>query len=154
HRRLKADETNEIRLYLLGGKDRVRLAGPGPGKILVRIIEGGDNAEILDESRCGGCADIRLGSKPSTLSVAESTEQQLKARYQPTRDWGSDLLFFPLLAFDSSRGLVIGGKGTLTTYGFELDPYANQTSAIAAYSTGKNQPRLDLATEFKTRSRV
>src|SRR5262249_6808723 len=50
HRRLKADETNEIRLYLLGGKDRVRLAGPGPGKILVRIIEGGDNAEILDES--------------------------------------------------------------------------------------------------------
>jgi len=152
HRTLKPDETNEIRLYLLGGKDRVRVTGPGEKSMLVRIITGGDSAEISDQSHCGGCTDVRQGSNPPKKPVAESTPEELKARYQPTRDWGWDLLFFPLLAFDSSRGLVIGAKGTLTTYGFELAPFANQTSVDAAYSTGTNQPRFDLATEFKTRS--
>src|SRR5215472_15183916 len=152
HRTLKPDETNEIRLYLLGGKDRVRVTGPGEKSMLVRIITGGDSAEISDQTHCGGCTDVRQGSNPPKKPVAESTPEELKARYQPTRDWGWDLLFFPLLAFDSSRGLVIGAKGTLTTYGFELAPFANQTSVDAAYSTGTNQPRFDLATEFKTRS--
>jgi len=154
HRRMKPDETNEIRLYLFGGRDRVRLAGPGERSILVRIITGGDSADIVDQSRCGGCTDIRSGKPLATaaFSASTATQQELKARYEPTRDWGHDLLFFPQLAFDSSRGLVLGAKGTLTTYGFELAPFANQTSVGAAYSTGTNQPRFDLATEFKTRS--
>ena len=154
HRRLKPDETSEIRLYLLGGKDRVRIAGPGESSILVRIITGGDSAEISDQSRCGGCTDVRSGLTPPKKPVAESTPEELKARYQPTRDWGWDLLFFPVIAFDSTRGFVFGAKGTVTTYGFELAPFANQTSVDAAYSTGTNQPRFDLATEFTTRSPI
>jgi len=152
HRTLKFDETGEVRLYLLGGRDRVRVAGPGEKSILVRIITGGDSVEISDQSRCGGCTEVLRGSKSPNIPVAEATLEELKARYQPTRDWGFDLLFFPLLAYDSTRGLVFGAKGTLTTYGFELAPYANQTSIDAAYSTGTNQPRFDLATEFRTRS--
>ncbi len=158
HRKLKRDETNEIRLYLLGGKDRVRLTGPGESSILVRIILGGDSAEIVDQSRCGGCTDIRSASKTvatggAAFSAAkDATQRELKARYEPTRDWGYDLLFFPLLGFDSTRGLVLGAKGTLTRYGFQLAPFSDQTSVGAAYSTGTNQPRFDLATEFRTRS--
>jgi len=157
HRRLKRDETNEIRLYLLGGKGRVRLTGPGESSILVRIIGGGDKVEIVDQSRCGGCTDIRSASKTlatggAAFSAANATQPEVKARYEPTRDWGYDLLFFPQLGFDSTRGAVLGAKGTLTRYGFQLAPFSDQTSVGAAYSTGTNQPRFDLATEFKTRS--
>jgi len=157
HRTFKSDETDDIRLYLLGGADRVVLQGPGEKSILVRIIALGDEAQIIDQSRCGGCTDVRRESvKVAAKNVhgadIEPTHKELQARFEPTRDWGWDLLFFPQLTYDSSRGLVAGALGVLTRYGFELEPFSDQTTFGAAYSTGTSQPRIDLATKFRTRS--
>ncbi len=145
HRVLKADETDEIRLYLLGGADRVVVEGAGEKSILVRIIIPGAEAQIIDRSRCGGCTEIRhVGAPPDKLS----------ARFETLRDWGHDLLFFPALSFDATRGLVVGASGTLTRYGFELDPFADKTTFGAVYSTGANQPRVDYLSYFRTRSPI
>src|SRR5262249_34332187 len=126
--------------------------------ILVRVIAVGNEAQILDQSRCGRCTDIRRDPKPTAavVSQAESGEptKEEQARFQPVRDWGWDLLFFPQLTYDSSRGVVLGGLGTLTRYGFRLEPFSDQTTFGAAYSTGINQPRFDLATKIRTRSPV
>ena len=157
HRTFKSDETDEIRLYLLGGADRVVLQGTGEKSIPVRIIALGDQAQIIDQSHCGGCTDIRRESgKVAAKNVRgtdiEPTHKELQARFEPTRDWGWDLLFFPQLTYDTSRGLVAGALGVFTSYGFELEPFSNQTRFGAAYSTGTSQPRVDLATKFRTGS--
>jgi hypothetical protein len=146
HRTFKPDETNEIRLYLLGGADRVVVDGASNGSILVRVIDRGNETQVLDQSACKGCTDIRhaTGAVPENPSV----------RYEPPRDWGWDLLFFPLLAYDSSRGLVLGATGVLSRYGFQLRPFRDLTTFDAAYSTATSQPRVDLATRIRTRSPV
>jgi hypothetical protein len=144
HRNFRADETDEVRLYLLGGADRVKIEGDPNGRILLRIITRGDKTEVLDQSGCGRCNDVRRDE-------TKVPEDQM-VRFETVRDWGQDLLFFPRLAYDSTRGLVPGAIATLTSYGFALDPYANQTSFGAAYSTGTSQPRIDLTTKFRTRS--
>ncbi len=146
HRTFQADETDEIRLYLLGGADRVVVDGVPSGRILVRIIARGDETQVIDQSHCTGCTDLRHVEGP--------VPDDPVVRFEPLRDWGHDLLFFPQLGYDSTRGLVVGALGTLTGYGFELDPFFNQTTFGAAYSTGANQPRIDLATNFRTRSPV
>jgi hypothetical protein len=151
HRVLKADETDEIRLYMLGGADRVVVEGAGEKSILVRIIIPGVQAQIIDRSLCTGCTDIRHIREPK---VAAGPPQSLSSRFETLRDWGQDLLFFPQLGFDSSRGLVVGATGLLTRYRFGLDPFSDQTTLGAVYSTGANQPRIDYLGYFRTRSPI
>jgi hypothetical protein len=157
HRVLKADETDEIRLYMLGGADRVVVEGPAEKSILVRIIIPGAEAEIIDRSRCGGCTDIRHVGDATVAAgpkASAASRESLSARFETLRDWGYDLLFFPQLAFDTSRGLVVGATGNLTRYGFELDPFSDRTTLGAVYSSGANQPRVDYTGYFRTRSPI
>jgi hypothetical protein len=146
HRTFLPDETDEIRLYLLGGTDRVVIDGVSEERILVRIIARGEQTQVIDQTHCAGCTDVRHDEAP--------VPKDPTIRFEPLRDWGNDLLFFPRLGYDSTRGFVFGALGTLTSYGFGLDPFSNQTTFGAAYSTGANQPRVDLATNFRTRSLV
>jgi len=78
--------------------------------------------------------------------------EPIRARYEPVRDWGRDLLFFPLLSYDSTRGLFPGVRAELTSYGFELHPYASRMDFAAAWATAVSRPRLQYAAEFRTRS--
>jgi len=146
HRAFKADETDEIRLYLLGGADHAVLEGPAQTSILVRVIDRGDQTQIVDRSLCSGCTNIYH----DRAAIPEND----RVRFETLRDWGHDLYFFPVLAYDSSRGLVFGATATLTRFGFELDPFSDQHNFGAAYATGLNQPRLDYAGNFRTRSPI
>jgi hypothetical protein len=157
HRVLKADETDEIRLYMLGGADRVLVEGAADKSILVRINSPGAGAQIIDQSRCGGCTDIRHVGDATVAAAPRASAappESLSVRFETLRDWGHDLLFFPQLGFDSSRGLVVGATGKLTRYGFELDPFSDQTTLGAVYSTGANRPRIDYEGYFRTRSPI
>lgn len=138
HRSFRRDETSEIRLYMPGGKDRVHIAGEPA--ILVRVVAP-SSEEIRDRF-----ADPSDAEQP--LEVDE------RRHYETTRDWGHDWLFFPQLSFDSSRGLVGGGRALLTRYGFELDPFQYQMNFSAAYATGLIQPRLEYRADVRTRSPV
>jgi len=146
HRNFKGDETDEIRVYLLGGADRVVLEGAAEKSILVRVIERGGQTQIVDRSDCAGCTDIRHDRT--------AIPKDERVRFETLRDWGHDLYFFPQLSYDSSRGLVFGASAILTRFGFELDPFSDQHSFGAAYSTGTNQPRLSYAGNFRTRSPI
>ncbi len=48
------DETCEIRLYLHGGDDRLSVTGDVESSITVRVIGGGGDDELIDESRVRG----------------------------------------------------------------------------------------------------
>ena len=117
-------ETDEVRVYT-PREGHVREEGSADSPIAVRIVP----------------ADPR---PPAPV----------RERYEPVRDWGQDLLFFPLFSYDSTRGLVPGARAQLTHYGFGLDPFAWQMNFAAAWSTGVNRPRLEYAAQVRTRSPI
>lgn len=53
-RRFLPHETREIRLYMLGGDDDVRVSGNAEESIRVRVIGGGGNDVLVDESSVAG----------------------------------------------------------------------------------------------------
>jgi len=124
------DETSEIRVYTMGGNDRLAVQGSGSGSILLRVISPPGASHVVGRS-----ADVR-------------------ARYEVFRDWGRDYLFFPQFSYDGTRGILVGGILQRTAYGFELDPYASLMRFGAAYSTTLNRPRIEYGAEFRTRSPV
>ena len=100
---------------------------------------------VLVEGSGGGIA-IR------TVPADPRDPQPTRDRYEPIRDWGQDLLLFPLLSYDSTRGVVPGARAQLTRYGFGREPFSSQQSFAAAWATMVNRPRLEYGAEFRTRS--
>jgi hypothetical protein len=138
HRLFRRDETSEIRLFMPGGKDTVHFTGDPA--IRVRVV-----APSSEEIR-----DRFAGPSAEDAPISDDARR----RYETTRDWGHDWLFFPQLSFDSSRGLLAGGRALLTRYGFELDPFEYQMNFAAAYATGLTEPRFEYRADVRTRTPV
>ncbi|HWC73885.1 MAG TPA: hypothetical protein VG454_08095, partial [Gemmatimonadales bacterium] len=157
------DETSEIRLYTLGGKDRVVEHGNGTGAILLRVISPPGSSELVDRTNTSATKTYAplaaVEPPPRRPGQAGATDEdapreELREKYEVFRDWGRDYLFFPQFSYDSTRGLLFGGYVTRTGYGFDLDPYSSIQRFGAAWSTRLAEPRIDYGAEFRTRSPV
>ncbi|HWE25442.1 MAG TPA: hypothetical protein VG496_16000 [Myxococcales bacterium] len=151
HRTFRPDETSEIRLYTMGGRDRVIEQGNGTSAILLRIIEPTGTAEILDSSPQRSATKIYAPAAPPPDEVADSKERE-RMRYKVFRDWGSNLLIIPQLSYDPTRGVLLGAYAWRTGYGFGLDPFASDQKLGAAWSTGLSRPRIEYGAKFRTRT--
>jgi hypothetical protein len=155
HRSFRPGETSEIRLYLLGGADRVIEEGERNEAIRVRIVQGspgeGGEHRVAASARGSGSGGL---APDEVVDGAADDEDDLRRRYERVRDWGSDWLVFPQLAYDGTRGLFAGARVQLTQFGFGRDPFADQMSFAAAWSTALNQPRLEYSLDVRTRSSV
>jgi hypothetical protein len=158
-RRFLRGETQEVRLYLWGGNDRVVIGGESDLPVLVRIIggEGDDeyrfttatgNVRLYDQAGAnrilGQAGSIRIDRKtydPPTLVPSSGAAP-------PPRHWGSH--GYPLLGggYSPDFGLILGGGYTWHNYGFRLDPYRSQIRLAGAVAT-KGRGRLDLKTDFR-----
>ncbi len=166
-RRFLRDETREIRIYLLGGEDRVEASGPLGDAIRVRLVAASGEERFIDRSVAPAQAwEVRrtatsLHHFQGTVDAGPETavdrspppaQKEGTAKYEPPRDWGSDWLLFPQLSYDINRGLVAGARAVYTRYGFELNPFSSEHNLSAAWATGLNEPRLEYRGEFRTRS--
>jgi hypothetical protein len=70
HRVFTHGETEEIRLYLLGGDDRLTVSGEAPCSITVRVVGGKGDDEMVDRSRVDG---MLLGFIPFASSARSMT---------------------------------------------------------------------------------
>ncbi len=91
-------ETQEVRLYLHGGDDRVIVRGSRPRQITVRVIGGDGDDELVDSSRAGarfydarGNNRFVTGSRTSVNRRPYSSPPatHLEPIPVPPRDWGS-----------------------------------------------------------------
>jgi hypothetical protein len=151
HRSFLPDETEEIRLYTLGGTDRIVIGGGSPATISLRILDPGGTAKIIDLS--ASAAATATGAPPPPARATKGLDAASR-RFEPFRDWGSDLLFYPQLSYDPNRGLVAGARAQLTRFGFGLDPFSSDSSFAAAWSTATNRPRLEYSGDFRTAAGV
>jgi len=142
-RRFRPAETQEIRVYTLGGADQVTGAN-GREAIRIRIVdEGGGPLSIANSVMASVYDSSRKFNPPGK---PHSPEAML-------RDWGRTLGIAPWVDYWANSGLVLGGGPLLTRYGFRRAPFASQVAVRAAYTTGFSGINLDFKGDFRFESR-
>lgn len=152
-------DTDEIRLYLRGGDDIVKVVGP-PGGILLRVIAA-SGKKLLDDSAAG---DTELYDQNHSTTVRPGSGTDVdRSHYErppseagfvdvanvPPRDWGDGLLPVPILGVEGDIGLLFGAGLVYTDYGFRKHPWSSRHKVGAAFSTGILLPVVSYSGEFR-----
>lgn len=167
-RLFQGSETKEIRLFMHGGDDRVVVQGAVDRSILMHIVGGGGDDELLDSSLVRdqrrrtrfydsrGDNEFFAGSK-TVVDTFERTRDQLTERFEApppvgpfgvhARNWGSWLRPAVWVAAEPDVGLFLGGGMVLYTYGFRKTPYRYQLSLRGGYALGAGRGRAEVRLE-------
>jgi hypothetical protein len=152
----RADETDDVRLYLRGGDDRVEVSGPS-GPVTVRVI-GGKGDDRLDDAKGGGTryydslGGNRVTSGPGTAwdrRPYSAPPGPAGAPWIPPRDWGRDYFLVPWASYGSDIGVFVGGGVSTVGYSFRKHPWSDQQTLRAGWAFGAKQPRIDYRGEFQ-----
>lgn len=135
-------ETREIRLYGLGGDDRFEITGEGKKGILVRIIGGYGEDQVIDLSRVSGLKKMtRVYDNPEgiKLNVGRETLDQtaidanvndhVQEKFNPT-------VVAPLLnfGFNPDDGVFLGAGLKINHFGWRKAPRAGDHKMAGAIS--------------------
>jgi hypothetical protein len=151
-------ETQEIRLYMHGGDDRVTVTGTGPGTIRLRVVGGGDADRFADSSATEGSVNEFYDAGDATeVEAGPATRYHERNAPRPfswhgedrTLDWGFTWRPEPVGGYDADRGAVVGGTVVVAQHGFRKQPYANRMTVRAAWSFGLSEPLLDYRHAFR-----
>lgn len=139
-RTFRPSDTDEIRVYLHGGADTVRVSGPGGGNIQVRVIGGDGDDVVIDSSAAGRIRMYDTGDH--TVISATNKVRLSKRRYVqpdtttkvPPIDWGG--FRNPLLwaSANPDVGLFLGFGVISTRYGFRKDPWSKEQILRAGWA--------------------
>jgi surface antigen Omp85-like protein len=156
HRRIDPRVTKEVRLYLGAGDDSVKLAGPGTGGPVVRILGEEGQDVLIDSTRSGKKKFYDDPSGPAkTQGFAHSVDRRpylapsRSAEELPPRDWGKRWIPTTWASYGPDIGLFVGGGRTLTVYGFRKNPYAGRHRFRAGFATGPKTYRIDYRGDFR-----
>ncbi len=159
-RRFLNGETDEVRVYLRGGRDTVTVRGT-PGDTVLRIISGGGR-KLVDDSRAGGTmvydtartTKVRRGPRTAVIrepyTLPKPNSGFLEVEDIPPREWGYDVVPFPQLGYESDVGLLIGLGAYFIEYGFRKHPWSRRHKVAAAFATGALLPIVEYSGEFRS----
>ncbi|MCI0436004.1 MAG: BamA/TamA family outer membrane protein, partial [Gemmatimonadetes bacterium] len=138
-RRFHDDETDEVRLFLHGGDDTVRVRpGPDPG-IVLRLIGGGASDVFIDDA--GGARFYGDSNDAATLRGSRADvntrdyDPPPTPPSQPHRDWGRQYRFPLWMGYSPDVGLLIGLGLERYQFGFRKLPWSNQIKLRGAWGT-------------------
>lgn len=129
--------TDEIRVLLGDGNDVVTSEGEN-SKISV-IVAARHTPTIVTQ---GPALPLRRALAGPPFSLHTGTAVPPISRKV---DWGTGTRYDPWLDLDSDDGLFVGGGPVTTRYGYELDPYASQSSFQAGIASATWGARVRLA---------
>ncbi len=144
NRDFKYDETEEIRLYGLSGKDSFKVVGKGKKGIKVRIIGGKGNDKIVDSSKVSelGKKTIIYDRKDKKNKIITSSETRLQLSKDKSINTYNRKQFhhnktIPLLAggYNIDDGIFIGGGVIINRYNFR-DSTSHKIKGTFAFQTG------------------
>ncbi len=148
-RRFDSKETQEVRIYLRGGDDRVVIRGAGGGP-RIRVIGGGGQDAVADSAH-GGAVNFYATGKGDSVLPGRHVSMSRKPYAPPDtaqRDWGNRWLSLLYLSSGPDIGLLAGAGVTYTRYGFRKDPFAARYRLRAGYATGASTVRVDFKGEW------
>ncbi len=140
NRTFSPGETKEIRLYGLKGNDRFIWKGEGKSEILVRVIPGEGQKELVDSAKLIGKKQLVYIPKKSNLPYSG---QNLKLKRSPNPSYLEyDRLAFkydklmPLASVEYNRddGVFLGAGFLWEKQGFKKIPYAASHSLKGSYA--------------------
>jgi len=156
-RRFSPKETQEIRLYLLGGNDRLVTSGPKQGGIHLRVLGDAGN-DTLDDSKSGG-ADIQDAEGDNTFLRGPGTKVREREWDNPApeadrpwlepRNYGHWTVPMIQTYWEPNQAFMLGGGVTRTSWGFRKYPWANVQAFTLRYSTGYNSVRASYAGQWR-----
>jgi hypothetical protein len=156
HRTFSPKETQEIRLYLLGGNDRVVASGPRKGGIHVRVLGEAGN-DTVDDSQSGGL-DVQdaqgvtvlrgPGTKVSEREWKNPAPEKDRPWLEP-RNYGHWTVPMAQVYWEPNQAFMLGGGFTRTSWGFRKYPWANMQAFTLLYSTGYNNVRASYGGQWR-----
>jgi hypothetical protein len=153
----RREETDEVRVYLLGGDDRATVRGDDP-RITVRIV-GGGGADVVDDT-ASGHAHVAASDPEDRVATGSGTAWDRRvydpphvptyAKWIPPRDWGRRTLF-PLvrLGWTTDLGGIVNLGLSSTGYGFRKLPWADTHAARVTYSTKLERLRVGYVGRYR-----
>ncbi len=144
NREFKYGETKEIRLYGLTGKDSFKVNGTGEKGIKVRIIGGGGNDSIVDESKVRGLEKktIVYDRKDKDNEIIKSSETRLQLSndksvniYNRKQFKFNKTMPIFLVGYNIDDGIFLGGGATINQYNFR-DSTIHKIRGTLAFQTG------------------
>ncbi|MFC2161361.1 hypothetical protein ACFLRX_06895, partial [Acidobacteriota bacterium] len=142
-RKFFRNETQEIRLHLLGGDDKVVSQGDYKSGIFIRII-GGPEKEMIDDSKGGG---LRIYDFEGTPEIKSGTGTKINRRpytmpilkpqtpWVPPQDWGHFTMPILWLGGGPDIGAFIGAGFNTKTYGFRKVPFSTSHTLRTGYAS-------------------
>ncbi len=152
-------ETEEIRVYLHGGDDRLVVRGsPGSGAgPLLRVIGGGGDDELMDSSRVGRTqfyddrGNDRFVRGPGTSVDRRHYDEPPRdtSTLGRPRDWGAHWMPLTWVDYSPDIGLFVGAGADGTGYDFRRLPYNSHVRVRAGYATAAQTYRAEFTGEFR-----
>lgn len=143
-REFKYEETKEVRLYGLKGKDSFKVNGIGKKGIKVRIIGGKGNDSIIDKSKIRGLGKktIIYDRKDKNNVIIKSNETRLQLSKKKSINTYDRKQFkynktTPLLSagYNVDDGIFLGGGVLINRYNFR-DSTTHKIQGRVAFQTG------------------
>jgi hypothetical protein len=141
-RRFDPRESGEVRLFLRGGEDHVRLEGKGVG--------GGPSLFVVSEPDSDSVVGSEnFGSLAVHDHIEEPGEQEDEEKEETPRDWGGGVSVGPRAGYDADLGLLLGAQATRTDYAFRRAPHGSRVGLALVYATGADGLRADLTADVR-----
>jgi hypothetical protein len=156
-RRFSPKETEEIRLYMLGGNDRVVASGANRDGIRVRVLTGA-GADTVDDAQSGGLR-VRDWQGSTTVRRGPGTRVSDREWSNPAPDKDRPWLeprnyghwTVPLVEawWQPNQEFIVGGGFTRTAWGFHRYPWASLHSFALLYASGYQNVRATYTGQWR-----
>ncbi len=142
-RMLYTAETEEVRLYGLGGNDYFKVTGNVSDGIRVRAIGGGDSDTFVDSSSVSGIHDHTIFHDAVEGNTWMTTDETETIRSNEPANNAYEMLRFELderrplvhVSRNTDDGVLLGGGLKIVETGFRKKPYAAQHRIFGTAAT-------------------
>jgi hypothetical protein len=147
-RRFLAQETREVRLYLRGGADSLRVRGHPVGIPLLVITGGG--ADIVADSTGGDALRVYDDSGSAKVQATGAVRRTVRPLESlPRRDWGRSLGLAPWIGVRPELGAIVGAGPVFYSYGFRKAPYQSRVALRLATTTRAGELNADFRADIR-----